>query len=141
MKNLKVWQRFVLMATATILPFALVTYKMVASIESMGVQFAKHESQGLRLLPPTARAAQEPAAASRDGSAYSERRRLLQEPSRREADRPRERRQSRCRGRPASGRDAAHDPEVDGAARFRRAFFSTAVFAEPLPRALPSTPR
>ena len=32
MKNLKVWQRFVLMATATILPFALVTYKMVSSI-------------------------------------------------------------------------------------------------------------
>ena len=51
MKNLKVWQRFVLMATATILPFALVTYKMVASIE-MGVQFAQQESEGLRYYRP-----------------------------------------------------------------------------------------
>jgi methyl-accepting chemotaxis protein len=51
-KNLKVWQRFVLMATATILPFALVTYKMVASIESLSVQFAMQESQGLRYYRP-----------------------------------------------------------------------------------------
>jgi methyl-accepting chemotaxis protein len=52
MKNLKVWQRFVLMAVATMLPFALVTYKMVASIETMGIQFAEHESEGLRYYRP-----------------------------------------------------------------------------------------
>src|SRR5688572_9675120 len=52
MKNLKMWQRFVLMATATIIPFALVTYKMVSSIETMGIQFAEHESEGLRYYRP-----------------------------------------------------------------------------------------
>jgi methyl-accepting chemotaxis protein len=52
MKNLKVWQRFVLMAIVAVLPFALVTYKMVASIESMGVQFAQKESQGIRYSRP-----------------------------------------------------------------------------------------
>jgi methyl-accepting chemotaxis protein len=52
MKNLKVWQRFVLMATVTILPFGLVTYKMVASIDAMGVQFASHERQGLEYYRP-----------------------------------------------------------------------------------------
>jgi methyl-accepting chemotaxis protein len=52
MKNLKVWQRFVLMAVATLLPFALVTYKMVASIETMGIQFAEHERVGVRYCRP-----------------------------------------------------------------------------------------
>src|SRR5688500_5988242 len=52
MKNLKVWQRFVLMATATILPFALVTYKMVSSIETLGVDFARQEIDGVRYYRP-----------------------------------------------------------------------------------------
>jgi methyl-accepting chemotaxis protein len=52
MKNLKVWQRFVLMGTATLIPFALVTYKMVASIDSLGVQFAQQESHGVRYYRP-----------------------------------------------------------------------------------------
>jgi methyl-accepting chemotaxis protein len=52
MKNLKVWQRFVLMATVTVLPFALVTYKMVGSINSLGVAFAEQETRGLVYYRP-----------------------------------------------------------------------------------------
>ena len=52
MKNLKVWQRFVLMAAVTVIPFGIVTYKMVASIDSMGVQFAKQELRGLEYYRP-----------------------------------------------------------------------------------------
>jgi methyl-accepting chemotaxis protein WspA len=52
MKNLKVWQRFVLMAAVTVLPFTLVTYKMVSSINSMGVQFARQELDGVRYWRP-----------------------------------------------------------------------------------------
>ena len=52
MKNLKVWQRFVLMATVTVIPFALVTYKMVESIDTMGVKFAQQELRGLDYYRP-----------------------------------------------------------------------------------------
>jgi hypothetical protein len=52
MKNLKVWQRFVLMAAVTVIPFTIVTYKMVVSIDTMGVQFAKQELKGLEYYRP-----------------------------------------------------------------------------------------
>ena len=39
MKNLKVWQKLVLMGTVFMLPFAVVTYKMVSSINELGTDF------------------------------------------------------------------------------------------------------
>ena len=140
MKNLKVWQRFVLMATATILPFALVTYKMVTSIETMGVQFAQQESQGLRYYRPLLgllknlqqHRGMEAIVLSGDASFKS--RLEASGSTSRTTSRPLPRSTStwarRC-ARLRSGRRC----------EMRRAFFSTAVFADPLPRALPSTPR
>ena len=43
MKNLKVWQKLVLMGMLFMLPFAVVTYKMVSSINGLAVEFARQE--------------------------------------------------------------------------------------------------
>ncbi|MEO5742227.1 MAG: methyl-accepting chemotaxis protein [Vicinamibacterales bacterium] len=51
MKNLKVWQRFVLMAAVTMIPFSLVTYRLVSN-DLKAVQFARHELQGLQYARP-----------------------------------------------------------------------------------------
>jgi methyl-accepting chemotaxis protein WspA len=51
MKNLKMWQRLTLMAMATVLPFALLTYKL-SSMEARGVQFSQQEIQGLHYYRP-----------------------------------------------------------------------------------------
>src|SRR6266576_4812716 len=52
MKNLKVWQKLVLMGTVFMLPFAVVTYKMVSSINELGVEFARQEVRGLEYHAP-----------------------------------------------------------------------------------------
>ena len=52
MKNLKVWQKLVVMGTLFMLPFAVVTYKMVSSINELGVEFARQEVRGLEYHSP-----------------------------------------------------------------------------------------
>src|SRR5580765_6051332 len=52
MKNLKVWQKLVLMGTLSMLPFAVVTYKMVSSINELSVEFARQELRGLEYHAP-----------------------------------------------------------------------------------------
>src|SRR5919108_2191711 len=52
MKNLKVWQRFVLMAAVTVIPFGFVTYKMVSSIDALGLEFARQELRGVAYYRP-----------------------------------------------------------------------------------------
>nr|WP_281172789.1 methyl-accepting chemotaxis protein [Nevskia soli] len=52
MKNLKVWQKLVLMGAVFMVPFAVVTYKMVASINTLGVEFARQELRGLEYYRP-----------------------------------------------------------------------------------------
>jgi methyl-accepting chemotaxis protein len=52
MKNLKVWQKLVLMGAVFIVPFAIVTYKMVASVNTLGVEFALQELRGLEYYRP-----------------------------------------------------------------------------------------
>jgi len=52
MKNLKVWQKLVFMGTLFMLPFAVVTYKMVSSINELSVEFARQELRGLEYHAP-----------------------------------------------------------------------------------------
>ena len=52
MKNLKVWQKLVFMGMLSMLPFAVVTYKMVSSINELGVEFARQEVRGLEYHAP-----------------------------------------------------------------------------------------
>jgi hypothetical protein len=47
MKNLKVWQKLAVMGTLFMVPFAVVTYKMVSSINGLAVEFARQEVRGL----------------------------------------------------------------------------------------------
>jgi methyl-accepting chemotaxis protein len=52
MRNLKAWQKLGLMGTISLLPFAVVTYKMASSINTLGVEFAEQELRGLEYYTP-----------------------------------------------------------------------------------------
>jgi methyl-accepting chemotaxis protein len=52
MKNLKVWKKLALMGTVFMLPFAVVTYKMVSSVNALGTEFARQEIRGLEYYTP-----------------------------------------------------------------------------------------
>jgi signal transduction histidine kinase/CheY-like chemotaxis protein/HPt (histidine-containing phosphotransfer) domain-containing protein len=51
-KNLKVGQKLALMGVVFMIPFAVVTYKLVTSVDSLGVEFAGKESRGLEYCAP-----------------------------------------------------------------------------------------
>ena len=52
MRNLKAWQKLALMGAISLLPFAVVTYKMASSINTLGVEFAEQELRGLEYYTP-----------------------------------------------------------------------------------------
>jgi methyl-accepting chemotaxis protein len=52
MRNLKVWQKLALMGGIFLVPFALVTMKMVSAIDTLGVDFAAQELRGLEFTRP-----------------------------------------------------------------------------------------
>ena len=52
MKNLKVWQKLVLMGAVFMVPFAAVTYKMTSSVNDLGTEFARQEIRGLEYYTP-----------------------------------------------------------------------------------------
>ena len=52
MKNLKVWQKLLAMGVILMLPFGVVTSRMVASINTLGAEFARQESRGLEYYSP-----------------------------------------------------------------------------------------
>ena len=52
MRNLKVWQKLALLGAIFLIPFALVTMKMVSAIDTLGVDFAEQELRGLEFAPP-----------------------------------------------------------------------------------------
>ena len=52
MRNLKVWQKLALMGVIFLIPFALVTMKMVSAIDTLGVDFAAQELRGLEFTGP-----------------------------------------------------------------------------------------
>ena len=52
MRNLKVWQKLALLGAIFLIPFALVTMKMVSAIDTLGVDFAEQELRGLEFTRP-----------------------------------------------------------------------------------------
>src|SRR5688572_14878441 len=52
MKNLKVWQKLLVMGVILMLPFGAVTWRMVSSINTLGAEFARQESRGLEYYSP-----------------------------------------------------------------------------------------
>jgi methyl-accepting chemotaxis protein len=52
MKNLKVWQKLLVMGVILMLPFGAVTWRMVSSINALGTEFARQESRGLEYYTP-----------------------------------------------------------------------------------------
>ncbi len=54
MKNLRVWQKLALLASVFVLAFAIVTYRMASSINTLGVEFAQQEIRGLEYYGPLA---------------------------------------------------------------------------------------
>jgi methyl-accepting chemotaxis protein len=52
MRNLKVWQKLALSGVVFLIPFAVVSYRMVSSIDSLGIQFARQELRGLEYYAP-----------------------------------------------------------------------------------------
>src|SRR5476651_895121 len=51
-KNLKVGQKLALMGVVFMIPFAAVTYKLITSVDTLGVEFASKESHGLEYCAP-----------------------------------------------------------------------------------------
>jgi methyl-accepting chemotaxis protein len=52
MRNLKVWQKLALMGAVFMVPFAVITYKMISSIDALGVEFTRQEIRGLEYYGP-----------------------------------------------------------------------------------------
>ncbi len=52
MKNLKVWQKLALLGVLFLIPFAVVTYTMISSINTEKVEFAQHEILGTEYYVP-----------------------------------------------------------------------------------------
>jgi methyl-accepting chemotaxis protein len=52
MRNLKAWQKLGLIGAISMLPFAIVTYTMASSINTLGVEFARQEIRGLEYYSP-----------------------------------------------------------------------------------------
>ena len=52
MNKLRVWQKLAAMGAVLMLPFGVVTYKMTASINTLGTEFARQEIRGLEYYSP-----------------------------------------------------------------------------------------
>ena len=52
MKNLRAWQKLVLMGMLAMLPFAPIAYKWSSSIDTLGIEFARQELRGLEYYTP-----------------------------------------------------------------------------------------
>jgi methyl-accepting chemotaxis protein WspA len=52
MRNLKVWQKLALMGMVFLIPFAVVTTKMVSAVDTLGVDFATQQLRGLEYTAP-----------------------------------------------------------------------------------------
>ena len=55
MRNLKAWQKLGLIGAISMLPFAVVTYKMASSINTLGVEFAGRRFAGSSTTPRSRR--------------------------------------------------------------------------------------
>ena len=54
MRHLQAWQKLLLMGAISMVPFAVVTFKMASSVDTLGVEFARREIRGLQYYEPLA---------------------------------------------------------------------------------------
>jgi hypothetical protein len=47
MKNLKAWQKLVVMGVEFMIPFAVATWRLIASVNTLGVEFEPEEIKGV----------------------------------------------------------------------------------------------
>jgi len=59
MKNLKVWQKLLMLGAVLMAPFAVVTFEMLRSINGLGVEFARQELRGLDYYAPLSKLLQD----------------------------------------------------------------------------------
>jgi methyl-accepting chemotaxis protein len=52
MRNLRIWQKLLVMGTVFMLPFAVMTYTLVSSVNAIGIEFARQEMRGLEYCSP-----------------------------------------------------------------------------------------
>ncbi len=52
MKNLNIWQKLALLGVLSMMPFAVVTWKMASSINTLGAEVARQELRGLEYYTP-----------------------------------------------------------------------------------------
>lgn len=52
MKSLKIWQKLLVMGFVFMIPFAVVTWRLISSVNTLGVEFARQEARGLELYSP-----------------------------------------------------------------------------------------
>jgi len=59
MKNLKIWQKLALLAAIFTIPFLVVTWTLLSTVDSQGVAFARQELDGLQAVLPALRIGQD----------------------------------------------------------------------------------
>ena len=59
MKNLKIWQKLALLAAIFTIPFLVVTWTLLSTVDSQGVAFARQERDGLQAVLPLLRIGQD----------------------------------------------------------------------------------
>jgi methyl-accepting chemotaxis protein len=59
MKNLKIWQKLALLAAIFTIPFLVVTWQLLSTVDSQGVAFARQERDGLQAALPLLRIGQD----------------------------------------------------------------------------------
>src|SRR5262245_9262594 len=52
LKNLKVWQKLTLMGAVMMIPFAVITYDLFYTVDTLGAQFARKEMRGVEYYAP-----------------------------------------------------------------------------------------
>ncbi len=50
MKNLRVWQKLAVLGLLFLIPFAVVTYKLVSSVNELGIEFSRQEVRGVEYI-------------------------------------------------------------------------------------------
>jgi methyl-accepting chemotaxis protein len=59
MKNLKIWQKLALLAAVFTIPFLVVTWQLLSTVDTQGVAFARQERDGLEAVLPLLRVGQD----------------------------------------------------------------------------------
>ena len=117
MKNLKIWQKLMLLGAVFLVPFAIVTYKMASSINALGTEFARQEVRGLDYYLPLLTLLKDLQEHRGIANVWLNGDASFWGHSRSQDGRSRKGYRRRRRGGSAAGRGAANEREMDGPPR------------------------